>query len=77
VALEYGGIRVRSGRQTQCRQRDARQTGAEFLQRPAPCDGLSQLFGEFVELIVHNFYFRFVFVCVAMTDGILTVLLTD
>jgi len=36
---------VRSIRQTQRGERDARKAGAEFLQRPAAGDGLGHSFG--------------------------------
>ena len=44
VALELGRIRVRSGGQAQRGQNNARHTDPEFLQCPAPCDGLGQGF---------------------------------
>jgi len=44
-------------RQPDCGQRDAREAEAEFLQRPAPRDGLGQALGQFIELVVHNFAF--------------------
>src|SRR5439155_22467248 len=38
-------------------QRDTREANAEFLQRSAPRDGLSQTFGQFIEFVVHNLHF--------------------
>jgi hypothetical protein len=36
------------------RQRHARETNAEFLQRRAARDGLSQTLCEFIEFVLHN-----------------------
>jgi hypothetical protein len=46
--------------QPQRRQRDTREADAEFLQRPAAGDRLGQAFSQFIELVIHNFPFRFV-----------------
>src|SRR5437773_220748 len=48
---------LRFARQPQRGQRDSRETGAEFLQRASPRDGLGQAFGQFIEFVVHNFPF--------------------
>jgi hypothetical protein len=41
-------------------QHCARDANAEFLQRAAPGDGLGHSFGQFIELILHNFPFLLV-----------------
>jgi hypothetical protein len=38
-------------------QGDTREARAEFLQGSAARDGLSQVFGEFIEFVIHNFPF--------------------
>src|SRR5262245_14448510 len=47
-------------RQSEAGQRHAREADAEFLQRSAPRDRLGHALGEFIELVVHVFSFRFV-----------------
>jgi hypothetical protein len=42
---------------TQCGERDASETGTESPQRTTPRDGLGHSFGQFIELVVHNFPF--------------------
>jgi hypothetical protein len=57
------GIRVapptRRGfvRQPKASQRDPGEADAEFLQRPAPRDGLGHTLGQFIEFLLHNFPF--------------------
>src|SRR5262245_4778985 len=46
---------LRLVRQPQRGQSDACNTEAEFLQRPAPRDGLGHALGQFIEFVVHNF----------------------
>jgi len=48
-------------RQPEASQRHAREADAEFLQRPAASDRLDHGSGHFVEFVVHNFPFGFVF----------------
>ena len=55
------GARLRLVRQPKTGQRHARETDAEFLQRPAARDRLSQAFGQFIEFVVHNFPFVLLF----------------
>jgi hypothetical protein len=58
-------ICLRSVRQPQRSQRKAREANAEFLQRPASGYGLGHSFGQFIELVIHNFPFVFVDFCLA------------
>ena len=48
-------------RQPQRGESDSRQADAEFLQRPAPRDGLGQALGQFIEFVVHNLPFVLVY----------------
>jgi len=64
LALFLGGLATagfRLVRQPEAGQRHACEADAEFLQRPAPRNRLGQVFGEFIELVVHTFPFDFVF----------------
>ena len=45
---------MRRFRQSQRGQHNAREAGAEFLQRAAARDGLSEALGQFIEFVVHN-----------------------
>ena len=42
--------------QPEAGQRHAGETDTEFLQRPAPCDGLGHALGEFIEWVVHTLF---------------------
>jgi len=44
-------------RQAHGGERNTDEANAEFLQRPAPRDGLGQTFGQLIEFVVHNFPF--------------------
>src|SRR5438034_4699813 len=54
-------VRVRLMGEAESGQREPGEAEAEFLQRPAPCDGLGQALGQFNEFVVHHF--PFVLVC--------------
>src|ERR1041385_3088175 len=54
--------RLRLVRQPEAGQRHAGEADAEFLQRPAPRDGLGHSFGQFIEFVGHNFPFVWLFV---------------
>ena len=51
IAFWFGSCLVR---QPQRGQREAREAGAELLQRRAPRDGLGQALGQFIEFVVHK-----------------------
>jgi hypothetical protein len=50
-------IGARVTRKTQEGQRKSRETDAEFVQRCASRYGLSQIFCQFIEFVIHNFPF--------------------
>jgi hypothetical protein len=52
--------------QSETSQRHARETDAEFLQCPAPRDGLGQALGRYIEFIAHEFPFVVVDVSVLL-----------
>jgi hypothetical protein len=57
--VKWRFLRFNVVRQSQRRQRDARDSDAEFLQCPASRGGLGHVFGQFIELMVHNLCFVF------------------
>jgi hypothetical protein len=65
LAIRVSLARERAGvhlvRQPETGQRHAGKANAEFLQRRASRDRLSQTFGGFIELVVHSFQFIFTF----------------
>jgi len=48
-------LRLRTVREAQAGHQRACEGDAEFLQRPAPRDGLGQAFGQLIEFVFHNF----------------------
>src|SRR6185295_14817922 len=52
-------------------ERKTHEADAEFLQRPAPRDGLGQVLGQFIEFVVHNFSFVLAVVDHGLTGEIL------
>jgi hypothetical protein len=57
----FGLVGPRVARQAEGGQSHAGKSEAEFFQRPAACDRLGQVFGQFIKFVVHGFSFVGVF----------------
>ena len=57
VQALLGGIRSSPVGEAETGQGDTCEAIAKFLQRASPSDGLSQVFGQFIEFFVHNLPF--------------------